>query len=167
MLGVKLNLEEEQLKVEEVTEDSGAEKAGLQAGDILLSLEGEAIQELEELVEALEERQVGEMAKVTIEREGEEMDLEVELSGRADLFGEKATRNDAMSGEFSRRRSGFPRVMQTDIMGDFKRMGGPVLNLEGDCVGMNIARVSRCETYAVPARELEKLFASLLDSASE
>ncbi|NIP94573.1 MAG: serine protease, partial [Akkermansiaceae bacterium] len=29
-----------------------------------------------------------------------------------------------------------------------------LLNLDGRCVGMNIARANRCETYAIPAAEV-------------
>ena len=92
----------------------------------------------------------------------EEIELEVKLSGRVELFGENASRNDMMSGEYSERRSGFPRVMQHDIIGNRHFMGGPVFNLDGQCVGMNIARFSRCETYAIPAKELLVLVERLM-----
>lgn len=167
VLGVRLKTDDGVLAIEEVTEGGGAERAGVRVGDHLLEFDGKPVGELEELVERLAERQVGEMAELLVEREGERIKLRVELSGRTDLFGEEETRNDAMSGEFSRRRSGFPRVMQHDIMGNYKTMGGPLLDLDGACVGMNIARASRCETYAIPASELRGLIDRLMAEARE
>ncbi|MCU0796949.1 MAG: S1C family serine protease, partial [Akkermansiaceae bacterium] len=77
-------------------------------------------------------------------------------------YGEEKTRNDGMSGEYSARRTGFPKVFQHDIMANRHYMGGPVFDLEGRCVGMNIARFSRCESYAIPAAELRELIGKLM-----
>ncbi len=76
-------------------------------------------------------------------------------------------RNDMMSGDFSKRRSGFPRVIQHDVLANSTIMGGPVLNLGGKCVGMNIARANRAETFAIPARELKELAGRLLGDSAE
>jgi len=163
VLGVALEDEEDLLKVKEVTEGSGAEEAGLKAGDIIVSLDGEEMEDRKAVAELLGEKKVGDRIPVGITRDGEAMELEIELSGRTDLFGETKSRNDAMSGAYSERRTGFPKVMQHDIMGNRSFMGGPVFNLDGECVGMNIARFSRCETYAIPAKELEALGQRLME----
>jgi serine protease Do len=166
VLGVSLKDDEEsELIVSEATEGSGAELAGLQENDLILSIGDVEVETRAEVAEALKERRVGDNVKVGIMRGGEEMDLEVKLSGRTDLFGEEASRNDMMSGEYSERRTGFPRVMQHDIIGNRHFMGGPVFNLDGQCLGMNIARFSRCETYAIPAKELMLLAERLMAEA--
>ena len=90
------------------------------------------------------------------------MELEVELKRRESVFEEKKTRNDAMSGRVSKRRSDFPRVLQTDLPLSVRSVGGPLLNLEGHCVGMNIARANRCETFAIPAKELLAIVSLLI-----
>jgi serine protease Do len=162
VLGVSLKAEADGLIVEEVVEDTGAERAGLQPGDQLLSIDGEVLDSREKVAELLGDREVGEMVELKLLREGEEVTLSIELSGRADVFGETQTRNDQMSGEVSERRTGFPRVMQHDIQANRHFVGGPVFDLEGHCVGMNIARFSRCETYAIPARELGEIVARLM-----
>ena len=165
VLGVALEDDEDQLKVKEVTEGSGAEEGGLQAGDVIISLDGVEMEDRKAVADLLGEKQVGDRIPVGIERDGEAMELEIELAGRTDLFGETKSRNDAMSGAYSERRTGFPRVMQHDIMGNRSFMGGPVFNLDGECVGMNIARFSRCETYAIPAKDLEKLASDMIEKA--
>lgn len=162
VLGVALKADDEKIIVDSVEEGTGAEKAGLQAGDQIVSFAGDEVEKREDLIELLKERRVGEVVAIGIKREDEEMEFEVELAGRVDVFGEKATRNDGMSGDYSPRRTGFPRVMQHDIMGNRHFMGGPVFDLDGHCVGMNIARFSRCETYAVPAAELRQLAVDMI-----
>lgn len=165
VLGVALQADTKEIVVDDVEKGTGAEKAGFKKGDRLLTLGGEKVGTREELIEALKERRVGEKVVVGIEREGKTMELEVELAGRADVFGEEATRNDGMSGDYSERRTGFPRVMQHDIMGSRYFMGGPVFDLDGHCVGMNIARFSRCETYAIPAADLRQLAERMIADA--
>lgn len=165
VLGVSLDVTDG-LVIKEVTEGGGADRAGLKPGDRLLSVAGAEVKAMEDLLELLENRHVGEKVAVKFERDGAVMETPVELAGRVDLFGEETTRNDAMSGEFSERRTGFPRVMQHDIMGNRRFMGGPVFDLEGHCVGMNIARFSRCETYAIPAEDLRSLVAKLMGEAA-
>ncbi|MBB5349839.1 S1-C subfamily serine protease [Haloferula luteola] len=162
VLGVMLEEEEEGLNLSSITEGSGAEKAGLQKGDRLLAIDGTEVNLREEVLSCLDTRRVGESVRLTILRGDEKIEVEVELAGRTDIFGESMTRNDQMSGDFSTRRTGFPRIMQHDIIGNRHFMGGPVLDLEGRCVGMNIARFSRCETYAIPARDLAELVDSLI-----
>lgn len=165
VLGVELEDDKDQLKVKEVTEGSGAQAGGLKAGDVIISLDGKEMKDRKAVSEMLGDKKVGDRIPVGITREGEAMELEIELSGRTDLFGETKSRNDAMSGAYSERRTGFPRVMQHDIMGNRSFMGGPVFNLDGECVGMNIARFSRCETYAIPARDLEALAKQMMAKA--
>ena len=40
-------------------------------------------------------------------------------------------------------------------------MGGPLLDLDGRCVGVNIARVNRCESFAIPAEEMLQVIRDL------
>ena len=68
-----------------------------------------------------------------------------------------------MSGRFSGRRTNFKRVLQHDIGLSERTVGGPLLDLNGRCVGMNIARANRSETFAVPAKELRELIVELRD----
>ena len=165
VLGVSLKADDEAIIIEEVHEDTGAARAQLQAGDEILEMNGEVLDSRKKIVELLKEHDVGDMVELKLRRDGKELTASVELAGRADVFGERLSRNDMMSGEFSKRRTGFPRVMQHDIPANRHFVGGPVFDLEGHCVGMNIARFSRSETYAIPARELEELARRLMNAA--
>jgi len=156
VLGVTLKETKKGLAVEEVSKDSGAEKSGLKKGDIITTIDGKPVKEVAALGKLLSKMKSGSDVKVAILRDGKKDELDVKLSARGDIFRE-ATRNDEMSGNFSNRRSGFPRVIQHDILGASITMGGPVLDLEGRAVGMNIARANRAETFAIPVEELREL----------
>jgi serine protease Do len=156
VLGVTLKETKKGLAVEEVSKDSGAEKSGLKKGDIITTIDGKPVKEVAALGKLLNKMKSGSDVKVAILRDGKKDELDVKLSARGDIFRE-ATRNDEMSGDFSNRRSGFPRVIQHDILGASITMGGPVLDLEGRAVGMNIARANRAETFAIPVEELREL----------
>lgn len=164
-LGVELDVEKKgSLEVKKVGEGSGAEAAGIKPGDVIKSLEGKEVTDIEGLGKLLEKRKAGEKVKLFITREGKGMELEVTLSAKGEIFGE-ASRNDQMSGEFSKRRSGFPRVIQHDILAASSTMGGPVIDLQGRVVGLNIARANRAETFAIPVEELKALAEGMVAQA--
>jgi S1-C subfamily serine protease len=120
------------------------------------------VKKIEELGELLRDRKAGSTIQMIIRREGKEILLDVRLSARGELFTDQMNRNDQMSGEYSPRRSGFPRVIQHDILGSRHVQGGPLLDLDGRCVGMNIARANRAESFAIPVVELKQLAETLV-----
>ncbi len=145
------------LKVGEV--GGGAKKAGVKKGDVLLSVGGVKVGTREELVEALKGKQAGDSIPVEVLRGKKKVRLEVKLAARP-KGKRRMTRNDMMSGgenSLSGRRSGFPRVIHHDTPLTRVSVGGPLLSLDGVCVGMNIARASRVATFAIPAKELGEI----------
>lgn len=164
VLGVQLKKTKSALIVEEVTEGSGAEQAGLKGDDVILSVDGAPVGNIKALTELLDTKKSGSRVKVSVRRGDEKMELDVRLSGRGELFRE-VSRNDMMSGDFSNRRSGFPKVLQHDILANSNTMGGPVLNLQGLMIGMNIARANRAETFAIPIEELKPLVAGMIEQS--
>jgi S1-C subfamily serine protease len=164
-LGVVLSMETKRLVIEEVNEKSGAKEAGLQKGDVILSIEGKKVSKIEEIGEVIKDRKEGSTVKVTYRRKKAENTVDVRLAARAELFEEQKNRNDQMSGEYSPRRSGFPRVMQHDILGSRQVVGGPLLDLDGRCVGMNIARANRAENFAIPVEDLKEIASRMIEKA--
>ncbi len=164
-LGVILNPKSKLLELDAVNEKSGAKEAGLQKGDVILSIEGKKMKKIDEIGEILKDRKAGSTVKVTYRRNEVETTVEVRLAARGEMFTDQMNRNDQMSGEFSPHRSGFPRVMQHDILGSRTVEGGPLLDLDGRCIGMNIARANRAESFAIPVEDLKELAARLLKQA--
>ena len=56
-----------------------------------------------------------------------------------------------LGGELSRRAEGFQLAIQHDGVLQPWQCGGPLLNLDGKAIGLNIARAGRVASYALPA----------------
>ncbi|MEM9081707.1 MAG: PDZ domain-containing protein [Verrucomicrobiota bacterium] len=161
VLGIMMELKDEEVVVTEVPEGGGAAEAGVEVDDVVLELNGEEIAKAEDLVAGLKGQLPGAKVAMLVRRGEEEVELVIELSERGEVFEEQLNRNDMMSGEFSKRRTNFPRVLQHDTPLAQRTVGGPLLDLKGRCVGMNIAFASREASYAIPAAEMRKLLEEL------
>jgi serine protease Do len=161
-LGVVLKERSKKIEIEDVYAESGAKEAGLQKGDILQEIEGQRLKKIQDLSEFLKNRKAGSKVKLSYSRKGEEHTIEVQLAARGEIYTEQLSTNDLMSGDFSPRRSGFPRVLQHDILGSRSITGGPLLDLQGLCIGMNIARANRAESFAIPVEDLREIATRLM-----
>lgn len=84
VLGVGIDWSRLGLIVGEVRPGSKAIEAGIQRGDIIVSLEGEKIRNLGDLRNELLRKQVGDKVTLNILRDGKPMDKQVELVRRGD-----------------------------------------------------------------------------------
>jgi len=163
VMGVEFEKDEAvKWRVANVSKGMGAEEAGLKAGDVFVSVDGVDLVERQDLLEVLQGKLPGDNVAVDFMRGSELMSLDVNLSERVS----RMTRNDQMSGgedQLSARRSEFPRVLHHDTPLTKVSVGGPLLDLDGVCVGMNIARASRVATFAIPALELKALISGLIE----
>lgn len=164
-LGVSFQ-EEDSCFVEHVEEGSPAEQSGLKSGDVILSIEGCSISNLADVGKQIELMSPGEPSDWKISRKGKMMDVRLMPGSRRQYLGEKeeakSELTDARTEEgTSKRKHGFPRVIQhdTSLLPSF--MGGPLLDLKGRIIGMNIARVNRAETYALPAADVLSVYRRL------
>jgi serine protease Do len=94
-----------------------------------------------------------EKIKLRIKRADEEKDLVAILRRRGD-FPEALSRfedpRNKMSGALSEQRTGFPAALQHDLFLKPFECGGPLVNLEGKAIGINIAHSGRTESLAIP-----------------
>lgn len=65
--------------VTEVVADSGADKAGIKSGDIIIGFDGKKVESSTDLTLDVREHNPGDTVKVTVNRDGQEMDVEVTL----------------------------------------------------------------------------------------
>ena len=63
--------------------------------------------------------------------------------------------------KLSTRRGGFPVILQHDSGVAPENCGGPLVDLDGKVVGINIARAGRTESYALPAEAVKGLIEGL------
>ena len=84
--------------------------------------------------------------------------LKATLGKRPPTLGEL---HNQLGGPLSEHRTGFPTVLQHDTALRPEDCGGPLVDLDGKAVGINIARAGRTESYAVPAEEVQRLLPDL------
>ena len=66
-----------------------------------------------------------------------------------------------LSGEVSQRAEGFEQAIEHDSVLQPWLCGGPLVNLDGKAIGLNIARAGRVTTYALPAKLVKRILDNL------
>ena len=90
----------------------------------------------------------------------QEEEVRVTLSKRPQaLLGNPQER---MGSSLSNRRGGFPTILQHDTVVRPVDCGGPLVDLDGKVIGVNICRAGRTESYAVPVEAVQKLLPELM-----
>ena len=69
-------------RIGEVTAGGPAAKAGVQAGDLILAVDGKDLKNLAEVQEAIRTRFAGDKITLTLDRKGKRVDIEVEMGER-------------------------------------------------------------------------------------
>lgn len=165
-LGIIMNPQHkgEGVMIEKVEPASGAADAGLAVGDVILSVGSRKVSSLFELKNALSGRGPGEHIDVRYSRKGTESSAQVELKARSkkanfEFPNARLRVMERMGTDLSLVRTGFPSVIQTDMQLDRKRCGGPVVDLDGNVIGIAIARADRTRSFIIPTAHLTQLLA--------
>ena len=77
--------------VQDVMKGSGAEQAGIQAGDVITACDGEQIYSANDLIIQVRSHKIGDTVTLTVERDGEEQEFEVTLGKDTDYTEEEAS----------------------------------------------------------------------------
>ncbi len=143
--------------VSAVLPGSAAARAKLEVGNVVTSIAGQPVSNADEVGRAVRGHAAGDVVEIrALNGDGSERVLRARLGVRPLQSGPQA----------SRRSSGFGAVLQHDSAIAANRMGGPVVDLDGRVVGMNIARVDRTKTYAIPAQLVSEASQRLLADAA-
>jgi S1-C subfamily serine protease len=132
-----------------IASESPAEAAGLRENDVLISVAGEKVTQLSRVHDIVKRREPGEVIDIRFLRQNKEESCRVRLASRTKVL-QNWEGEDFANGGVSLRSDNFPEVLQHDIPLFPADMGGPVATLEGKVVGINIARVDRVTTFALP-----------------
>jgi len=159
-LGVIIEESDKGPVVREVLPRSGAAQAGLQPSDVITQLDGNKIATRQSLVQAIRGRRPGDRVRLSLLRGGQAMTAEVELLDMAEIANGETFQED-IGGRLSKRRTGFPLALQHDTVLQPNQCGGPIVDLEGQVVGINIARASRVASYALPAAAVKPVLERL------
>jgi S1-C subfamily serine protease len=138
----------------------GAEKAGVKPGDVIVAVNNELVTTRERVSEILRDFREGQTVKLRLDRDGRQIDAEVKLMvPRSAGFARQ--RNNRLAGDTSQRAEGFDEAIEHDTVLPPWLCGGPLVNLDGEAIGLNIARASRVATYALPAPLAQKILQTL------
>jgi len=133
-----------------VAEDSPAEKAGLRKDDVLLMIGDQVVASYNRVTEIIRHRMPGEQIEVQYRRDGQEAKAQVRLASRSKIL-QNWDGEDFANGGISIRTDNFAQVIQHDVPLSAQDMGSPLIDLNGNALGINIARVDRITTFALPA----------------
>jgi serine protease Do len=149
-----------------VSPGSAAEKAGLKPKDLIRQVDAHDVPDADALIYTLLGYKAGQSVKIVLEREGKAVELTAVLGKRpSELLPHRGGRGDfqnAMGSKLSDRRTGIPRLFQTDAVVKPGDCGAPVVDLDGHAVGLMIARAGRTESHVVPAEMVRDLIPVLL-----
>ena len=163
-LGVQPETTAHGVRVTDIDPGSASHNAGLRDGDVLTKLGGVDIVDVAALVKTIRDRRPGDKVEIEYSRNGAAAKTTATLAGR-NVSGDLAARFKMMNrlGAIpSRRDDNFPNVFQHDSPLFPESCGGPITDLEGNVIGINIARHGRAATYAIPADHVQTLLKDLM-----
>ncbi|PHR90615.1 MAG: hypothetical protein COA78_34900 [Blastopirellula sp.] len=163
MIGVQLKDIVDGARVESIVSGSAAKKAKLKIGDVIVKIDMKQIKDTQTLISTIKEYQPGDIIRLLVKRGEEQLELLCTLGEYSS--GPNQARHEFqnhLGGKLSSRRSGFPMVFQHDTFLNPEDCGGPLVDLDGNAVGINIARAGRVASYAIPAKVLPELIAKLM-----
>ena len=165
LIGVQFEFSGSAPKIQELLPGLGAEKAGLKPGDVIVSLNHVTVTNRTQVVETLREFREGQMVKLRVRREEKEFDADVRMmvprTGQLGAEVNPQQRLSRLTGEVSQRAEGFEQAIEHDSVLHPWLCGGPLVNLDGKAIGLNIARAGRVTTYALPARLVKRILDTL------
>ncbi|QDV67962.1 Putative serine protease HhoB precursor [Rosistilla carotiformis] len=141
--------------VESIVQGSGAAGSDLRPGDVIVAVNDVKVPTFAALSTEVRRFVGGDVIALRVVREGEEQMIAVRLGHRIDP---KSQDDAAMSGRLSERRDGFPFAFTHDSVLLPEECGGPLIDLDGKAVGINIARSQRTGSLALSAATVQRLF---------
>jgi serine protease Do len=141
-LGIQLDIAAEGAVIDKVTPGGAAEQAGIKPRDVIRVVDTQEIEDSEILIYTLLSYKAGESVKIVLEREGKRMEITAVLGKRpSELIppvrmggGGGRGRGDMQNSwgsKLSEKRTGFPRLFQTDAVIKPTDCGAPVVDLDG------------------------------------
>ena len=146
-----------------IVADSPADRANLWVNDLITSIDGEPVKNNESVRDQLGNYDVNDRITLGVQRGEKKMEIRLTLGEKDKIAPEykRSILQNSMGSILSRRRKNFPDAFQHDSMLTSKTCGGPVVDLSGKIVGINIARSGRVESLAIPAYLAREIVESL------
>lgn len=161
VLGIQLEMGGGPARIKEVFDDSGAKAAGLKTGDVITRCDDRDIPDGPSLMARLRATKPGEEVTLRVRREDKTETVKATLTHPFGVFLSQFAQQNRMGTDLSQRSDGYEEVFSHDGHVDPDECGGPLLDLNGRVIGINIARAGRTETLVLPVylvhRSLERM----------
>ena len=164
ILGILIEEGDKGPRIDKVMSGSGAEKAGLQVNDVIQSVNGKVMKTRLELINTVKNFRPGDEIRLSVVRGEETLSITATLGDRSlfDPGGHRQNFQNGLGGPLSQRRAGFPSALQHDSVLRPRDCGGPIVDLDGKAIGINIARAGRVSSYALPVSVIKPLLPDFL-----
>jgi serine protease Do len=144
---------------------SAAAAAGILVGDVLLSVDSKDLSGRMGLRRMIADRSVGDNVVLELARGEARITVQATLAKRPNVGGAKASSRGNTATAISDVSTGFGTVIAHDGIVWPEQCGGPIVNLDGQAVGFNIARFDRTATHALSVQTLMDSVDKILLSA--
>ncbi len=157
--GAALERRDDGLFVRNVNENSPAKANGLERGMRVLRLDHNEVSSPEEFVKLIQMHKPGDTVQIEVSLNSEILTKDIVLGVRP--MANSGHIAERFEGGKSAVRDGFSRVFPHDGRLRPDECGGPLVDLQGRLIGINIARLSRTSSLAVPVDELKQFLKSI------
>src|SRR5262249_2466702 len=134
-LGIQMEPATLGIKVARVEPKTPAADVGIKSNDIILSVNGESATEPEGFIELMVKYKVGDVVTLKVKRGDEELEVKPKLGRRPP---NNSDMQNSWGSQLSSRRSGYPTILQHDSVIRPADCGGPLVDLEGHVLGINV-----------------------------
>ena len=166
VLGVRLELTPDRTQgamVASIVDGGGADRAGIEIGDIIQTVDGKSYSKRDDVLDKLRSLQAGQFVELGILRDERPIKITAQMMDLANSLFDSTEME--VNGHISARATGFQNVIQHDTVLQPHQCGGPIVDVEGNVVGLNIARNGRVASLAFHSRSLEPTIRDMLRSA--
>ena len=160
-LGVKMLPDSKGVRITMVVENSSAQRAGLRRGDILTKVNGVSGLTNSSVRRVLRSIRPNSDIQLEFLRAGTVMRALATLSSHPEEERNPVELQNRQAGPISSIRSGFPLAFYHDTVLAPNECGGPIVDLEGRAIGINLARAGRTSSYGVHSAELLEVVAAI------
>jgi serine protease Do len=166
-LGIVPQTQGARVVVVDLVPGGAAERSGIKERDEILSIDGTEMNSAGQLIRHLGRYEPGDSIDVRILRDDLIRTIHVDLTARFVsesqdvLLFERYGKVDSLGKYASLHNSGFPEALQHDTDLYPRQCGGPLLDVSGKAIGLNIARSARITSYAIPASAVLRVYKQL------
>lgn len=154
-LGASVLFKSKPATVTVVKTGSPAANAGLQTGDFITSINGTAINQASDVAPELAKYWAGQEITINWLRGDQTFSKSIKLMNRPFIPSKHPV--DRFIGGSSERRDGYKQVFTHDAVLTPSQCGSPIFGVDGEFLGINIARYSRAVSLGIPCAAIIEL----------